>query len=443
MEAGIKEEQGRIQAFYEINAVEPLKKVASSPNATASKLAAQALKIIGESIPHKLTPQVPVWSTADVKHWVAQVGFPEFVEKFETCQVDGDLLLQMTVEDLEDSIGMKCRVSRKRFMRELKSLKITADYSSCDPTQMDSWLMKIVPELSQYTYHMLKNGMNKELLATTNSEELENVCAIKNSVHRRLILEHIEDLYCQISLPKYGSIGSLQRQKSIDPTGFSTYPKAVDVFISYRRSNGSQLASLLKVHLQLRGFSVFLDIDRLRAGKFDENLLMNIKMARHFLLVLTPNALDRCMGDIEQQDWIHKEVATALESECNIIPVLDSFEWPSPDELPEDMQQVVYFNGVRWVHDYQDACVDKVEKFLGGENTPTRLEKSSSRSTPENALSRPSPERAGLNGKRGSRDMIGEGNLGMMSSGLRGSREFLLDGIGHPVDKLMLNGLKN
>lgn len=48
------------------------------------------------------------------------------------------------------------------------------------------------------------------------------------------------DLYC--SLPKYGSFSSLQRQKSVDVSSISTLPKAVDVFISYRRSTGSQLA---------------------------------------------------------------------------------------------------------------------------------------------------------------------------------------------------------
>lgn len=370
MEAGIKEEQGKLDLFYEIGAIEPLKKVASSPNATASKLAAQALKVIGESIPHKLTTQVPVWSVVDVAHWVAQVGFKDYVHNFMSCQVDGDILLLLTEQELESSIKIDCKIARKRFLRELKSLKITADYSSCDPSQMDAWLMKILPDLSQYTYEMLKAGMNKEVLASTNNEELDHVCGIKNGIHRRLILEHVEDLYTAIPLPKYGSIGSLTRQKSIDPTGFASYPKAVDVFISYRRSNGSQLASLLKVHLQLRGFSVFLDIDRLRAGKFDENLLMNIRLAKHFLLVLTPCALDRCMGDDEQQDWIHKEIVTALESDCNIIPVLDNFDWPLPEVLPSDMQQVVYFNGVRWVHDYQDACVDKVEKFLTGEKSP-------------------------------------------------------------------------
>lgn len=62
------------QTFYDIGAVEPLKNVASSPNATASKLAAQALKIIGEDVPHKLTPQVPVWNIEDVAHWVKQVS---------------------------------------------------------------------------------------------------------------------------------------------------------------------------------------------------------------------------------------------------------------------------------------------------------------------------------------------------------------------------------
>ena len=38
--------------------------------------------------------------------------------------------------------------------------------------------------------------------------------------------------------------------------------KTLDVFISYRRSNGSQLASLLRTHLEIRKVSVFLDIDR-------------------------------------------------------------------------------------------------------------------------------------------------------------------------------------
>ncbi|VDQ14936.1 unnamed protein product [Trichobilharzia regenti] len=86
-----------------------------------------------------------------------------------------------------------------------------------------------------------------------------------------------------------------------------THPnKYIDVFISYRRSNGSQLASLLKVHFQLRGYRVFLDIDRLTAGKFHESLLNSIRSSYNFILVLTPRALDRCLDDTHCTDWIHK-----------------------------------------------------------------------------------------------------------------------------------------
>ena len=42
--------------------------------------------------------------------------------------VDGDLLLLLTEKELEDDLGMQSGLLRKRFMRELESLKIAADY---------------------------------------------------------------------------------------------------------------------------------------------------------------------------------------------------------------------------------------------------------------------------------------------------------------------------
>jgi hypothetical protein len=113
---------------------------------------------------------------------------------------------------------------------------------------------------------------------------------------------------------------------------------------------------LCAVHLQLRNFTVFIDVERLEAGKFDNNLLQSISQAKYFLLVLTPNALDRCLGDDERKDWVHREIVAALESNCKIIPIIDNFQWPLPEDLPEDMRAVCYFNGVRWVHDYQVRC---------------------------------------------------------------------------------------
>lgn len=132
--------------------------------------------------------------------------------------------------------------------------------------------------------------------------------------------------------------------------------------------------SLLKVHLQLHGFSVFIDVEKLEAGKFEDKLIQSVLSARNFVLVLSPNALDKCMADPECKDWVHKvgdakgwgarwrwggagpnpehlvflqEIVTALNSGKNIVPVTDHFEWPDPETLPKDMRAVLKFNGIK------------------------------------------------------------------------------------------------
>lgn len=64
--------------------------------------------------------------------------------------------------------------------------------------------------------------------------------------------------------------------------------------------------SLLKVHLQVRGYSVFIDVEKLEAGKFEDKLIQSVQRARNFILVLSSNALDKCMGDTDMKDWVHK-----------------------------------------------------------------------------------------------------------------------------------------
>ncbi|CAK1545324.1 unnamed protein product [Leptosia nina] len=347
MEAGIKKQQGNTEIFKEIGAIESLKKVASCPNAVASKYAAQALRLIGEEVPHKLSQQVPLWSIEDVREWVKQIGFSEYATNFYESRVDGDLLLQITEENLKEDIGLHNGIKRKRFTRELQQLKKMADYSSRDTGNLNDFLQGIGLEYTIYTYSMLNAGVDKESIRGLSDEQLEKECHILNSIHRLRILNAIR---------AYESRLPIKGEENLE--------KNLDVFVSYRRSNGSQLASLLKVHLQVRGFTVFIDVERLEAGKFDNNLLQSIKQAKHFLLVLTPNALDRCKHDNEQKDWVHREIVAALQSQCNIVPIIDNFEWPEPEELPEDMRAVCHFNGVRWIHDYQDACVEKLESFL-------------------------------------------------------------------------------
>lgn len=158
MEAGIKKEQGNTEIFREIGAIEPLKKVASCPNAIASKLAAQALRLIGEEVPHKLSQQVPLWTPEDVREWVKQIGFSEYAKAFYDSRVDGDLLLKLQDEDLKHDLDMTNGIRRKHFERELLNLKKMADYSSKDNFNIHSFLSSIgklpikVLKLDKYSY---------------------------------------------------------------------------------------------------------------------------------------------------------------------------------------------------------------------------------------------------------------------------------------------------
>jgi len=63
----------RVQVFNDINAIEPLKRLAAGTDPLAARFAAQALHYIGEEVPHKLSQQVPLWTTQDVVRWLRQV----------------------------------------------------------------------------------------------------------------------------------------------------------------------------------------------------------------------------------------------------------------------------------------------------------------------------------------------------------------------------------
>jgi len=63
-----------VQVFNDIGAIEPLKRLASGVVQQAARFAGQALRLIGEEVPQKLSPQVPLWPSQDVIRWLRQVN---------------------------------------------------------------------------------------------------------------------------------------------------------------------------------------------------------------------------------------------------------------------------------------------------------------------------------------------------------------------------------
>ncbi|XP_072834805.1 NAD(+) hydrolase SARM1 [Pogona vitticeps] len=354
VEAAIKARQKNTKIFTEIGAVQSLKRIVCySSNGTTSTLAKRALSTMGEEVPRRLLPSVPNWKPPEVQKWLQQIGFAQHCPKFLEHQVDGDLLLRLTEEELEVDLGMTSRITRKRFFRELTELKTYANYSTCDRSNLADWLSSVEPKFRQYTYNLVTCSIDRNFLHRVTEQQLEQDCQVSLGFHRVRILNAAREM---LHSPLPCSSG-----KSIT--------EGTDVFISYRRSTGSQLASLLKVHLQLHGFSVFLDVEKLEAGKFEDKLTQSVVNAQNFVLVLSRNALDRCMGDTEKRDWVHKEIVTALSCGKNIIPITDHFEWPDPEQVPEDMRAVLKFNGIKWSHEYQEATLEKLIRFLQGRSS--------------------------------------------------------------------------
>jgi hypothetical protein len=80
-------------------------------------------------------------------------------------------------------------------MRELKNLKITADYASSDPSKLNDFLEDVGSEFSQYTYSMLQAGIDTTFLPLLTEEQLINDCGIVNGIHRSKILQKILGLF--------------------------------------------------------------------------------------------------------------------------------------------------------------------------------------------------------------------------------------------------------
>ena len=342
------------QVFTDIDAITHLQTAAKQGSRLTARLCSEALILSGAPLPPYQCWEVLSWTTDNVKAWVRDTGVGDIAFKFSEHQVTGSILLNMTAEDLLE-VGFKSRLKCKWFLDQIRKLRRRADVSVQDRNGIAKWLTAVSKDLDVYRVDFIQHGVTKALLPHLTEELLKEI-GVCSAVDRLKIL---------LAIPEISGRDTPDSDGRLTDFHSPQHRIKYDVFVSYRRGTGSQLASLLKVHLQLRGLSVFLDVTELGSGKFDEALLTTINNSHNMLLVLTQEALDRCVGDTQRKDWVHREILCALDSEVHVVPVIDpQFEWPKEDTLPEDIRQLIKFNGVTWSHEYQDASVEKLITFL-------------------------------------------------------------------------------
>src|SRR5215472_10819470 len=103
------------------------------------------------------------------------------------------------------------------------------------------------------------------------------------------------------------------------------------VFISYRRTSVSWALNIYQ-HLTQHGYDVFFDFQGIASGDFETVILENVRARAHFLILLTPSALERCS---EPGDWVRREIETALDTKRNIVPLMfEGFDFDAPAIAP-------------------------------------------------------------------------------------------------------------
>ncbi len=134
------------------------------------------------------------------------------------------------------------------------------------------------------------------------------------------------------------------------------------VFISYRRTN---VYNALAVYQDLtqNGFDVFFDYESIRSGDFENLIFDNIRARAHFLVVLSPSALERCR---EPNDLMRREIETALDEKRNIVPlIMEGFDFDSPvvvKVLTGKLALLRRKNGLRVIPDYFSEAMDRLRK---------------------------------------------------------------------------------
>jgi tetratricopeptide (TPR) repeat protein len=134
------------------------------------------------------------------------------------------------------------------------------------------------------------------------------------------------------------------------------------VFISYRRTNAPWALAIVQ-NLTHHGYDVFFDFNGIASGDFESVILENIRSRAHFVILLTPSALERC-GD--PGDWLRREIEEALAIKRNIVPLmLEGFDFGTPsiaNQLTGKLEALKSYNALNVPADYFTEAMGRLRQ---------------------------------------------------------------------------------
>src|SRR5688500_7861737 len=134
------------------------------------------------------------------------------------------------------------------------------------------------------------------------------------------------------------------------------------VLISYRRTN-LPCALFVYQNLTMHGYDVFFDYQSIDSGNFESVILDNIRARAHFIVILTPSALENCNNP---GDWLRREIETAIDENRNIIPfMVENFDFGSQgvkNALTGKLTLLSTYNGLSVPAAYVFEAMERLRK---------------------------------------------------------------------------------
>ncbi|XP_037935669.1 NAD(+) hydrolase sarm1-like [Teleopsis dalmanni] len=136
--------------------------------------------------------------------------------------------------------------------------------------------------------------------------------------------------------------------------------KTNDVFVSYTKFTDLTLAKFVKMQLYLRGFSTIISNDDVTISPVET--IKSISKSKYFVLIISTIENEQETNTKR----IQEELIAANQAKCKIIPIIDKW-YQKPVTSLNNVQEICNLNKIYWVHDYENACMEKIERLMRGE----------------------------------------------------------------------------
>lgn len=156
-------------------------------------------------------------------------------------------------------------------------------------------------------------------------------------------------------------------------------PSKYKAFISYRRSDSSARAQLVKLSLMQQGYNdkdIFLDLHSIHEGEFPDRIREALYDTEFFILLISKNSFVQEKEKIKEhekreKDFYLEEINIALDLHLKVIPVLFDFLKVEDIALPECLEKkhLKLKNSISYYDVYSNTAMEKIAEFMKPKKT--------------------------------------------------------------------------